>query len=445
LAGRVSAIAALVLLAVVFLALVVFLVTNLGSFVLGLAGVAVAVAGGWWLLTERMPRRAVGIVEIAVGLGVIAVAFAGAVDGPHAIGLRAVLVAVLLGAALACARAAMAHEIGEVEVHVRAGGAPRRPLLLCNLRSGGNRVERFGLIELASQLGVETKVLEPDHDLEQLAREAVTRGCDCLGMAGGDGSQAVVAAIAVEHGLPFVCIPAGTRNHLALDLGLDRDDPRPAMYAFRDAVERRVDFATVNGRMFLNNVSLGVYAQIVQEESYRDAKLRTTTTVLPEILGRQAEPFDLQFTTPRGEAIDGAILVQVSNNPYVVGATPDNAQRRRLDSGRLGVFAVTTRTGAAAAQLLTASVVGLRRHSRYWHEFNTSTFELRSGSGVVLAGIDGEAVTIATPLTFELHPLGLTLLVPADNAKSAARRMGRDVRISELVALAVGRERVSTA
>ena len=101
-------------------------------------------------------------------------------------------------------------------------------------------------------------------------------------------------------GLPFVCVSAGTRNHFALDLGLNRDDPRESMYAFRDAIERRVDYATVNDRFFVNNVSLGVYAKIVQEESYRDAKLDTTKVLLPEMLGREAEPFDLQFTTPDG-------------------------------------------------------------------------------------------------------------------------------------------------
>ena len=110
----------------------------------------------------------------------------------------------------------------------------------------------------------------------------------------------------------------------------------------------------MNDRFFVNNVSLGVYAKIVQEESYRDAKVETTKTLLPEMLGRQAEPFDLQFTTPDGEDVDGAILVMVSNNAYVIGASPDNAQRRHLDRGQLGVFAVTTSTGSEAARLFAA-------------------------------------------------------------------------------------------
>src|SRR4029077_20106816 len=131
----------------------------------------------------------------------------------------------------------------------------------------------------------------------------------------GDGSQALVASIAVEHDIPFVCVTAGTRNHFALDLGLDREDPRKSLYAFRDAVDRRIDYATVNGRFFVNNVSLGVYATIVQQESYRDAKSDVTKAMLPELLGNADRPFDLQFTGPDGSEVDGAFVIQVSNNP----------------------------------------------------------------------------------------------------------------------------------
>src|SRR5690606_17417164 len=115
-----------------------------------------------------------------------------------------------------------------------------------------------------------------------------------------------VASIAIEHGLPFVCVSAGTRNHFALDLGLDRDDPRASMTAFVDAVERRVDHATVNGRLFVNNVSLGVYATVVQRDEYRDAKAATFASLLPELLGPDTEPFDLQFTEPGGRGVDGS-------------------------------------------------------------------------------------------------------------------------------------------
>jgi diacylglycerol kinase family enzyme len=153
-----------------------------------------------------------------------------------------------------------------------------------------------------------------------------------------------------------------------------------------------------------------------------------------------ALPFDLQFTTPDGEEVDGAIVVMVSNNPYVIGTSPDNAQRRRLDRGELGVFAVTGSTGSEAARLLTATAIGARTRSRFWKEFTATQFELRSRSGRAFAGIDGEALDLPTPLRFEIHPRGLTLLVPKGNVEAAEARRARDVSLRGLLAVAAGHE-----
>jgi diacylglycerol kinase family enzyme len=254
-------------------------------------------------------------------------------------------------------------------------------------------------------------------------------------MAGGDGSQALVASLAVEHDLPFVCVSAGTRNHFALDLGLDREDPRHSVYAFRDAVERRVDYATVNDRFFVNNVSLGVYATIVQQSEYRDAKAQTTQQLLPALLGGQ-EPFDLQFVTPDGREIDGAFLIMVSNNPYVLSASPDAAQRRSLDSGRLGVFAVSAATGAQAAEVVTLALAGRANVSQHAHVFECEEFVVDSRSGSAFAGIDGEALDLPTPLRFRIHPGGLRMLVPEGNVEATLRRQAHDVRLGHLARMA---------
>src|SRR3954451_13676302 len=213
---RLAALGAILATVAVVVILIDALIRSGVNLVLGVVGLVVAVQGAWWAVSTRGVRR-------ALGAGVLAV-------------------------------------------------------LLCNPWSGGGKVGRFGIVERASELGVETVMLHHGLDLETLARDAVARGADCLGMAGGDGSQALVASIAVEHGLPFVCVSAGTRNHFALDLGLSIDDPRRSLAAFRDAYERRVDFATVNGRLFVNNVSLGVYAKIVHDPTYRDAKVAAAAT-----------------------------------------------------------------------------------------------------------------------------------------------------------------------
>jgi diacylglycerol kinase family enzyme len=417
--------------------LVVFLARNAAYLVSGLVGLGLSVVGGWWVVTTHMPRRAVGFLALLLGAAVQVVALLRAGNEDLISVLLLAVALALLAIAVMAARAALRSYLRPtVQSSVRRAPPPQHAVLLCNPWSGGGKVERFGLVDQANALGVETVLLDRGLDLETLARGAVAGGADCLGMAGGDGSQALVASIAVEHDLPFVCVSAGTRNHFALDLGLDRDDPSKSLRAFTDAVERRVDYATVNGRFMVNNVSLGVYATIVQQEGYRDAKAETTRRMLPDLLGQREEPFDLQFVTPDGVEVDGCFLIMVSNNPYVLGPSLDVSQRRRLDTGRLGVFAVSASTGAQAAEVVTLALAGKGSASGSVHQFECDTFEVRSRAGKAYAGIDGEALELETPLVFRIHPGGLRMLVPEGNIDAAVRRQARDVHVRDLVSLA---------
>ena len=170
----------------------------------------------------------------------------------------------------------------------RPAEAPRRPVLFVNPRSGGGAAARARVAERARERGIEAVILAEGQSLAALAQAAVANGADALGMAGGDGSLAVVAAAAAAHDLPFVCVPAGTRNHFALDVGVDRHDVAGALEAFTDGAERRIDVAEVNGRLFLNNVSLGVYGEAVRRPDYRGAKVRTLLDTAQEVLGPSA-------------------------------------------------------------------------------------------------------------------------------------------------------------
>jgi diacylglycerol kinase family enzyme len=441
--GREQAFALLALFLTVLLVGVVAVVvaSNLGSILLAVLGLGMRVGGGWWLISERMPRRAVGLVGVLAGVGLLVAAVLVAADERDSPLRQLLVIAGLAAGADLCARLAVLRTLRQLDLasvtrHVR----PTRPVLIVNPKSGGGKVARFDLVERATALGVEVVTLEPDSDLEQLARDAVARGADCLGMAGGDGSQALVASVAIEHDLPFVCISAGTRNHFALDLGLDRDDPAAGLVAFTEGVLRQVDYARVNGRLFVNNASLGVYAEVVEQDQYREAKLETTASILPELLGARAEPFDLQFTTPDGVEVDGALLVLVSNNPYVLRASPDAAQRRSLLTGQLGVLAISSRTGRDAAALAARLIAGRAGRDPNLHEFTTGRLEVRSRSGSAPIGVDGESLVMPTPLTFTIHPAGLTLLVPPDNPREALTRHGyRALGFSGLLDIARGR------
>ncbi len=214
---------------------------------------------------------------------------------------------------------------------------PRHPVLFVNPRSGDGRAEKVGLIAAARGRGLETVELAPGEDLEELVRAAVERGADGLAMAGGDGSQALVATIAAEHDLPYACIPSGTRNHFALDLGVDREDVVGALDAFLDGGERYVDLGEVNGRVFVNNVSLGVYAEAVGQDGYREAKLQTLLDTLTDTLGPDGEASELRWADSDGAAQVSTALILVSNNPYRLGPTIGSGTRPRLDTGLLGV------------------------------------------------------------------------------------------------------------
>ncbi len=436
---RVLALVSLVAVVLLAVALIGFLVRNGVYVAIGLAGLALGVAGGWWAITKRAIRRVCGIIGMVAGAAVLVASLLGAGNEDWQSFVRALLCVGLLVIAIATARAAFAAGLRTTAAsRTHYATRPSHPVLLCNPWSGGGKVETFGLVELATSLGVETVMLDHGLDLAQLARDAIAGGADCLGMAGGDGSQALVASIAVEHDLPFVCVAAGTRNHFALDLGLNRRDPRQSVYAFRDAIERRVDYATVNDRFFVNNVSLGVYATVVQQEGYREAKAATTRRLLPELLGDAQQPFDLSFATPDGTDVDGSFLIMVSNNPYVLGASPDTSQRLRLDTGKLGVFAVTAATGAQAAEVLMLALAGQGSRSGHAFEFICETLEITSRSGTAFAGIDGEALELETPMIFRSHPEGLRLLVPEGNIDIALERQSHEVRLHDLFLLAKG-------
>ena len=404
-------------------------VRNLGLLVLALAGLAVAVGGVWWAVTERMPRRGLGIAGGVVGVALMVLAIIWVT--PHADRplLRIVVLALLLVGAVGFGRAALVRDLHEHDdrrpVSVKR---PQHPVLICNPWSGGGKVAKFGLVDLAKDLGVEVVMLDHGLDLEQLARDAIAGGADCLGMAGGDGSQALVASIAIEHDLPFVCVSAGTRNHFALDLGIDREDPRLSLHAFRDGIERRIDYATVGDRLFVNNVSLGIYATIVQQEGYREAKSETTKAMLPEMLGRTQEPFDLQFTEPDGIEVDGAFLIQVSNNPYVLGATLDASQRRRLDTGTLGIVAISARIGKRGGPGVRPLGTGPAPSEPVLARVQRRPTS-RSGPGPArpTPASTAKRLELSTPLKFQIHPRGLRLLVPEGNLTAAERRRARDI------------------
>jgi diacylglycerol kinase family enzyme len=267
----------------------------------------------------------------------------------------------------------------------------RRGVLFVNPRSGGNGENDLDELRAAAErAGAEVRVLREGDDLEGLARHT---HADVLGMAGGDGSLGVVAQAAIERDLPFVVVPWGTRNHFANDVGIDRDDPLRAVAAFESGVERLVDVGRVAERVFLNNVSFGIYARLVHRRERKRqrgeslARLRALLVSLRD--RRRTERFVLD-----GEPVRASVLL-IANNEYRLDLF-SIGERERLDAGTLAVYAAR----------------GLRRLR--WTERLAPSVTLESRKPVARAAVDGEPVRLETPLELRIEPLALRLLLPPE-------------------------------
>jgi diacylglycerol kinase family enzyme len=404
---QVAAVVALLTVVSLLLIVVSAVASNPDELVIAFVFFLVAACSGWLVLTSRGLRRLIGLAAFLLGL--VALILQLSWEGFLLIGLLVAVVAVFG----TTARYAVGRDRRTLHTNPLATRAPRarRGVLIINPNSGGGKAQRFNLADEARRRGIEPIVLRPGDDLRELARYAAGEGADVIGMAGGDGSQAVVATVAMEHKVAHVCVPAGTRNHFAVDLGLDRDDVVGALDAFAEGMERRIDLACVNGRVFVNNASLGVYAQVVQSDAYRDAKLGTWRRMLPDMLGRGAAPIDLQFQGPDTSVWCDAALVVVSNNPYQLRRYGGAGTRPRLDTGRLGILAARIEGARTIAKLVTLGTIGQSARFRGVLEWSCPEFEVRS-SGPVDVGLDGEAFLLTPPLRFTSLPSALRVRLP---------------------------------
>ncbi|MFE2880740.1 diacylglycerol/lipid kinase family protein [Streptomyces roseus] len=411
----------------------------------GWAGMVLTAAGVWWMLTHT------GWIRVLAGLLVVIAPLAVLLLYAAAGLLWVVLVSLALWAlAVAAGSAALTEDAAGMQEHSAARA--ERPFVIMNPRSGGGKVERFGLAERARALGAEVVLLDPDRrqDVAELARRAVEDGADLLGVAGGDGTQALVAAVAVEHDIPFMVICAGTRNHFAMDLGLDRQDPSRCLEALTDGVELRVDLGYIlegeaaagspggtggkgsAGRVFVNSASFGVYAEVVQSPAYRDDKARTILEMLPALLTQAGGS---RLSVRAGAlALDGPQAVLVSNNPYQKGDSAGVGRRVRLDSGELGVLGVEVSNAAEAAELLLHG-----RQGRGLTAVTAREVVVDADAPAIACGVDGEALVLSTPVRCRIAPGVLRVRVPRLRPGVPRAAAAMDWRRVRQLALTMGR------
>lgn len=259
--------------------------------------------------------------------------------------------------------------------------------LLVNPRAGDSRPTVDELAAEARGRGIETHLVRSGKDAAALARSS---HAERIGMAGGDGSLRAVAQVAVERSVPFVCVPFGTRNHFARDIGLDRDDSIGALDAFEGERERVIDVGTIDGGVFLNNVSFGVYARLVhRREAHRRrrdtfARLRALVVALRS---RHPEPIVID-----GTPVAARVLL-VANNAYELDLF-NVGERERLDEGKLHAY--------LAEDLL----------PRTWEERVDVAFTVGAPGRELRAAVDGEPIVLESPVELGIAPQALRVLLP---------------------------------
>ena len=262
-----------------------------------------------------------------------------------------------------------------------------KTFLIVNPRSGTESPGAEELREAARGRGVDVHFLEEGEDLHELARSA---DAQVLGMAGGDGSLGAVAEVAIERDVPFVCIPFGTRNHFARDIGLDRDDPLGALASF-GGVERRVDVGRVGERVFLNNVSLGLYALLVHRRERHRRRSEALARVRAILLAAREHRGKDQFVID-GEPVSARVVVVAANaysfEPFSIG------ERTSMDDGLLHLYVPH----------------GFRRVT--WDERSRTELTVETANSSLRAAIDGEPARLHSPIEFRIEPQALRVLVP---------------------------------
>ena len=280
----------------------------------------------------------------------------------------------------------------------------KHPVLIINPGSGGGKANKIGLASAATALGIETIVRKKGEKIPELANSAVDRGADHLLIAGGDGSQARVANVAIKRGVAFSCVPSGTRNHFAMDLGLDRSDPKKALSAAFDGVEFKVDVGRIAKRLFVNNVSFGVYAEALADPDYRAHKAKS---IADAAAAKAEHPEDgLSVTAPDGTVHDDIGMLLASNNPYQYIGAPDFAGRAALDTGLVGVI-MADRSAVNPSGISGSEI----------KEWTTQKLTVESAQKKVPVGIDGSLHKVKAPVDVRIDRAALRVVLPTDVAK----------------------------
>jgi YegS/Rv2252/BmrU family lipid kinase len=290
---------------------------------------------------------------------------------------------------------------------------PARGTLFLN-RNSGPRANTQELIAAARAADVEVLELSPALDCATEVRQRAERGTTLFIAAGGDGTVHHVAQAIVQTESILAVIPTGTYNHFARDLGIPLDWNAALDVALNGAT-RQIDAARINDRFFLNNVSLGLYPELVarREERGRDyPRWRARIYALYATL-RKFPHVTLSIETESKQGTFRTNIFMVSNNSYDLERFGLEAPRETLNEGKLSVYWLARRSRLQLAQIVARYLAGRVREIPGFTMFQTKEMRVQSSRVTLKVGIDGELFTLRTPLSIVSVPQSVSVRVPA--------------------------------
>lgn len=412
---------ALVIFTLLSFAIVILVARNL-IFAASLSlSVSLLAYAAWLIFTGASRRHQLGIVYLIIGLATLVVElvlFLAEARNAQAFVAVLVVAAVYL-VIIGILRNRYWQELRKSGETSGKTAHFRHPILIVNPKAGNGRAIKADIPELAKKQGINVVVTKKGDNIEALARQAARAGADVIGISGGDGSIGAAAKVALEFNLPLVVLPGGTRCHFARDLGLDPNRIADSLAGFT-GTERRIDVANINDRIFLNNASFGLYADIVAHPEYREHKMEVSRKVLGSIATGDQKPYDLQFQH-NNTKFKQAVQVLISVNSYNTVNISELGHRERLDGGVLQVTAVTRLNDALVKTLLqptTLNKLSKLKSLPDFHQWEATKFEVTSSAKTLHVGVDGETETYNTPVVIKIMSAALRIFVPAEGVRN---------------------------
>jgi diacylglycerol kinase family enzyme len=291
--------------------------------------------------------------------------------------------------------------------------------------AGGNDDAKTAIEGAMRQRGLQARVtvLDAGQDIARTVDAELARGASLVVAGGGDGTVNAVAARLVGTPATFGVLPLGTLNHFARDLDIPFDvDKASAIVA--DNQSRMVDVAEVNGRVFLNNSSMGLYPRIVIERERTQSRLGVGKwPALARAIWhalREPETFNAVVCVDGQELQRRTPFIFVGNNAYVLEGF-GIGKRPRLDAGTLSLYVLRPKSAWGFVSLAFRSLLGIGSHADDFESFQATEFRVESQAKSIQVATDGEVNVMNSPIQYRIRPGALRVLAPAHASSEAER------------------------